>query len=45
MFCKNCGKEIDDKAVICIYCGCATGNDTVNVNSEFCKLKLFLVKI
>jgi len=26
MFCKNCGKEIDDKAVICVHCGCATGN-------------------
>ncbi|MDE6850581.1 MAG: zinc-ribbon domain-containing protein, partial [Clostridia bacterium] len=25
MFCKNCGKEIDDKASICIYCGVATG--------------------
>ena len=23
MLCKNCGKEIDDKAVICINCGCA----------------------
>jgi len=21
MFCKNCGKEIDDKADICIHCG------------------------
>lgn len=21
MFCKNCGKEIDDKAVVCPYCG------------------------
>ncbi len=24
MFCKNCGKEIDDKADICIYCGVST---------------------
>ena len=23
MFCKNCGKEIVEKAVICIHCGCA----------------------
>lgn len=22
MFCFNCGKEIDDKAVICVHCGC-----------------------
>lgn len=26
MFCGNCGKEIDDKAVVCVHCGCATGN-------------------
>lgn len=24
MFCKNCGKEIDDKAAICPYCGVPT---------------------
>lgn len=24
MFCKNCGKEIDDKAAICIHCGVST---------------------
>lgn len=28
MFCSNCGKEIDDKAVICIHCGCATKNQS-----------------
>ncbi len=27
MFCKNCGKEIDDKAVVCIYCGVATNQE------------------
>lgn len=21
MFCKHCGKEIDDKAIVCPYCG------------------------
>ena len=26
MFCSNCGKEIDDKAVICVHCGCSTQN-------------------
>ena len=25
MFCKNCGKEIDDNASVCIHCGVATG--------------------
>lgn len=24
MFCKNCGKEIDDNAVVCVHCGVAT---------------------
>ncbi|MBQ7236802.1 MAG: zinc ribbon domain-containing protein [Clostridia bacterium] len=23
MFCTNCGKEIDEKAVVCIHCGVA----------------------
>ena len=23
MFCKTCGKEINDKAVICVHCGCS----------------------
>ncbi|MDE5721624.1 MAG: DUF4190 domain-containing protein [Clostridia bacterium] len=25
MFCRNCGKEIDDNAAVCIHCGVATG--------------------
>ena len=25
MYCKKCGKVIDDNAVVCPYCGCATG--------------------
>lgn len=24
MFCSNCGKEIDDNAIICIHCGVTT---------------------
>ena len=26
MFCSKCGKEINDEAVVCVHCGCATGN-------------------
>lgn len=26
MYCQKCGKEIDDEAVVCIHCGCATKN-------------------
>ncbi len=29
MFCKKCGKEVLDEAVICIHCGCST-QDTLN---------------
>lgn len=24
MFCTNCGKEIDDNAIVCIHCGVST---------------------
>lgn len=36
MFCSKCGKEINDEAMICPECGCATGNfsNTVNNNSS-----------
>ena len=27
MFCANCGKEINDNAVICVHCGCSTGKE------------------
>lgn len=27
MFCKNCGKEIDDKAAICVHCGVSTNSN------------------
>lgn len=30
MFCKHCGAEIDDKAVICVHCGVATDNLNAN---------------
>ena len=30
MFCKSCGKEIEDSAVVCPNCGCATDNLKLN---------------
>ena len=30
MFCKNCGSQIDDKAVACPHCGVATDNFYMN---------------
>ena len=29
MYCPNCGKQIDDKAVICVHCGVAVHNPNV----------------
>ncbi|MGL5382935.1 MAG: hypothetical protein ACRC17_10575 [Culicoidibacterales bacterium] len=29
MFCKNCGKEIDDQAAVCVHCGVATGKGVI----------------
>ena len=26
MFCSKCGKEINNEAVVCVHCGCATSN-------------------
>ena len=36
MYCTNCGKEIDDKAVICVHCGVPTDNYSTlaNVKTE-----------
>lgn len=35
MFCKKCGKEILDDAVICVHCGCSTqGNNAAVVNTN-----------
>lgn len=30
MFCKNCGKEIDEKAVVCVHCGVAANEGGLN---------------
>ena len=30
MFCKNCGSQIDDNAVVCPHCGVATNNFNMN---------------
>ncbi len=30
MYCRKCGKELDDEAVICPYCGCSTSGGKAN---------------
>lgn len=33
MFCRTCGREINDDAVICPNCGCATGKKSTPVTT------------
>lgn len=42
MFCTNCGKEIDDKAVVCIGCGVAVKKDQAGEKSWLATLLLCL---
>ncbi len=30
MYCRHCGQEINDEAVVCIHCGCETGVNKMN---------------
>ena len=45
MFCTNCGKEIDDQAVICVHCGVPTHNmiaqNVVNIQEQNKKANAF----
>ena len=34
MYCQTCGAEINDKAVVCVKCGCSTADTSVKANSE-----------
>lgn len=37
MFCKNCGKEIDEQAAFCVYCGGATNMVPQVKKTAFCR--------
>lgn len=45
-FCSKCGKEIHDEAVICVHCGCSTGDskpmEEDNVSVGLCFLSFFI---
>ena len=43
MYCKNCGKEVNDNAVICPNCGVGTDNYNKSVNVPEQKNTLALV--
>ena len=34
MFCKKCGKEINDDAVVCVHCGCAVDDKKPASNAQ-----------
>lgn len=37
MFCRYCGKEINDEADVCIHCGRSTGNKPVQQANNYAK--------
>lgn len=46
MFCRKCGKELFDEAVVCPNCGCTTNNyatSTQNKSSKFTAAKIFII--
>ena len=34
MYCKNCGKEIDDKAAVCVHCGVLVSDKPITPEPE-----------
>lgn len=34
MFCSNCGSQINDKAVICVKCGCSVDSATAVISTN-----------
>lgn len=34
MFCKKCGQEINDEAVVCVHCGCAIEGKSADGNAK-----------
>ena len=37
MFCKNCGKEIEDSAKFCKHCGASMNDNTAAIGNESVK--------
>lgn len=34
MYCQNCGKEVNDNAVVCVHCGCVVNREALNKSLE-----------
>lgn len=47
MFCKNCGKEVNDNAVVCVHCGCAIAQPATGTanksNGLSIAIKIFMI--
>ena len=44
MYCKKCGSEIDDEAVICVKCGCYTDSQPIKRQSANSSTKVATAK-
>lgn len=40
MFCKNCGREVDDNAVVCPHCGVQLARVSNSASQETCTLAI-----
>lgn len=45
MFCQNCGKEIDNKAVMCPFCKCRTKKQVKNKGCIGCIIAIILIPV
>ena len=34
MFCKHCGNEVNDNAVVCVKCGCSLKDEPAGINNN-----------
>ena len=34
MFCKHCGNEVNDNAVVCVKCGCSLKDEPTGINNN-----------
>lgn len=42
--CPECGKEISDKANVCIHCGCPLEEQSNKYECERCKCKTYIIR-
>ena len=42
-FCSNCGKEINENAVVCLGCGCAIEKEQPTPKNSYTAIKVFML--